>query len=47
MYTDQISTDSADPADVLIRDELPDTQVLYLHQILYHAHAIFYAISRI
>ena len=47
MYTDQISTDSADPASVLIPDELLDAQVLYLYQILYHAHAIFCAISRI
>ena len=47
MYTDQISTDGADPAGVLIPDELPDTQILYLHQILYHAHAIFYPISLI
>jgi len=31
MYTDQFATDRANPAGVLISDELPNTQILYLH----------------
>ena len=45
MYTDKISTNIAGPAAVFIPDELPDTYILDLNQILYHAHAIFFTIS--
>ncbi|MDX2429674.1 MAG: hypothetical protein QNK35_02000 [Bacteroides sp.] len=47
MYTNQISTNRAGPAAILIPDKLPDAHFLYLHQILYHTHAIFFAISLI
>ncbi len=47
MYADQISTNIADPATILIPDEMPDAGLLNLYQILYHAHAIFLTISLI
>jgi hypothetical protein len=47
MYTDQFSTDGTGPATVFIPDELSDTNFFYLHQILYHAHAISCSISLI
>ncbi len=45
MYTNQLPARTALPADILISDELPNPDFLYLQQILDHAHAIFYAIS--
>lgn len=47
MYTNQISTNRAGPAAILIPDEMPDAHFLNLYQILHHAHAIFFSISLI
>lgn len=47
MHTYQISANITGPAGTLIPDELPDAGLLYLVQILNHAHSIFLAVSLI
>lgn len=45
--TNQISTCRTGPTAILLVDKMPDTPFLYLYQVFYHAHAIFFTISLI
>jgi hypothetical protein len=45
--TDQISTNNAGPAAILITDELHNTGFFNLQQVLYHTHAVIRTISLI